>query len=376
MPNSFAIYGREATPNPQPWTWTWTPGTNLANFFALYGYSKLADSSGDLTVSVAATVAATLDGPIQVAKFHNLTLGATLSVSQRCRGLMPLVTGNLVVNSGGGISMTGLGAKGAANWAIGRDIFVPTSITFTGKNTSLAQFLAWVRSTGYCIFDPTMYACPLPGMGDVQCDWATWTPYGSNLVTDAGCGQASSFNYATAANLAGSTGFSGSNAPGGGGSGGAYSGGAFCSQAPGGRGYPWGGGPGSGANSGGLPIVNMPEDHCGKGGGGYAPGAGNPRGDGTASGVGGVLCVVVLGTSTINSGGVIQADGLSGGVAANVSAGCSGGGVAKLLGLGTISNTGTLRANGGTSAGGTYPGGAGGAGCAETKTFAQMGWAA
>lgn len=380
MPSGFDYSTQDA--DPQQWTWTWAPGANLANFFALYDYSKLADSSGDLTVSVATAVASTLDGPIQVAKFHNLTLGATLSASQRCRGFMPLVTGDLVVNSGGGLSMTGLGAKGAANWAIGRDIFVPTSITFTGKNTSLAQFLAWIRSTGYCIFDPTLYACPPPGLGDVQCDWGTWAPFGSPLVSAAGCGPGAiaTVRYGTVGTSAGTTGTAGSNAPGGGGAGAAFTANTTTTSigGAGGDAFPWGGGPGGGGGysnlSTWLKVLNGVA-YCGKGGlGDYGAGAGNPAGDNTSSGVGGVVIVIVQGAVSILSGGIIQADGMPG-ISGTAGGAGSGGGAACIIYGGAYSNSGTIRANGGAGAT-TGPGGTGGAGVASAKTITQMGWAA
>ena len=220
----------------QPWTAVWTPGVNLVNFYNLY------DSKGDVTISVATSIPTTLDGPIQVARYGALTVNAALTASQRCRGLMPLCD-SLSVGATGSISMTARGAAGSKNWAVDRDIFVPQSITFTGKNTSYADFLKWIQTTGYCIFDPSMYACPPPGMGDVTCDWATWTPYGSTIISAAGCGLGARGQYGGVGSyLSGYTGGAGTLGTGGGGSGGmAYAGGT-CSGSPG---RPWGGGPGS-----------------------------------------------------------------------------------------------------------------------------------
>lgn len=371
----------------QPWTVTWKPGVSLANFLALYDFDSHADANGDLAVSGATNITTTLDGPIQVAKFRNLTVNSTLGASQRCRGLFLAVAGNLNVGAAGVISMSALGAAGSSKWA-NKDIFVPQSITFTGKNTSYAQFLAWIRSTGYCIFDPNLYAAPLPGMGDVQCDWATWTPLGSVIISAAGCGAgvSSACTYsAGAGGAAGGAGAAGTNAPGGGGSGAFYttSGGATsigCS----GPGRVWGGGPGGGGVVGPYVSSQASDIYGGPGGAGAGSngggGAGNPPGAGAGSGAtgstgtGGILITVVLGSVTLTAGHVISANGMAGGAAGLSGGGGSGGGKAALYYVGTLTGTPNVTATGGAGGTSAAAAGAGGAGATEVATLATKGW--
>ncbi|MHC1791769.1 hypothetical protein [Solidesulfovibrio sp.] len=370
----------------QPWTAIWTPGVNLVNFFNLY------DNKGNVTISAPTSIASTLDGPIQVARYGALTVNGGLTTAQRCRGLIVL-SDSLTMGAGGHMSMTARGAAGASNWAVDKDIFVPQSITFTGKNTSYADFLKWIRQTGYCIFDPSMYACPPQGMGDVQCDWATWTPHGSAIVSAAGCGvgihgvaipAGSSFN--------GSTGEAGTN--GGAGSGGrggvssAVAGATASSRSA--PGTPWGGGPGgAGIYAGSSNIANAEPDMWGgrggdsKGNGAAGGGAGNPGGTGVApglaggNGTGGVLASICRGAVALAAGHLLSSLGSAGGDgvgAGSCGGGGSGGGPVSLLFGGALTGTPNLLASGGPAGTGAIPGGPGAAGSTQAKTFAQMGW--
>ena len=372
----------------QPWTAVWTPGVNLVNFYNLY------DSKGDVTISAATSIPTTLDGPIQVARYGALTVNAALTAAQRCRGLIPLCD-SLTVGAAGSISMTARGAAGAKNWAVDKDIFVPQSITFSGKNTSYADFLKWIRTTGYCIFDPSMYACPPPGMGDVTCDWATWTPYGNTIISAAGCGIGGGpglGNQSYSHGGVGGTGTAGGTG-GGGGGGAAYSG----SGCQGGPGRPWGGGAAaastaqSGCNTGPDPwggqggsSVNTGSNYNAMGGG-----AGNPGGNGSApgnkggDGTGGILFCLCRGNATLAAGAVLSANGVQGGSAlgSNTSApgAGSGAGSVALVHGGTLSNAGSMTAVGGAYGPSTANyalGGQGGAGSTQAKSFAAMGWAA
>ncbi len=354
----------------QQWSFTWTPGAALANFFALYNFDSHADANGDFTTTGATSIATTLDGPIQVARFRGLTVNHALTPSQRCRGLMPIAD-TLAVGAAGAISMTGMGAAGSSKWAYNRDIFVPQSITFTGKNTSWAQFLAWIRQTGYCIFDPNMYANPLPGMGDVQCDWATWTPYGTTIIPVSGCG--AHVMSPASVGIAGTSGGTGSGGCGG-----------LNPISTTGAGRPWGGGGGSaGANGSGQAS---PDDWGGVGGTAYASGmaggAGNPGGAGggggaTAgtSGTGGILLVLARVSATLTGGHGFYANGSTGGNGSGqCGGGGSGGGSANLLCIATPTGTPNLTATGGAGGTGTSAGYAGGAGSTRSTTFAAMGW--
>lgn len=345
------------------WTATWTPGVNLVNFYNLY------DSRGDVTISAPTSIQTTLDGPIQVARYGALTVNAALTALQRCRGLIVL-SDSLSVGAAGSISMTARGAAGSSKWVANKDIFVPQSITFTGKNTSYADFLKWIRQTGYCIFDPTLYACPPPGMGDVTCDWATWTPYGSTIISATGCG-AAQLGFTTA-NSAGVVGNAGTLAPGGGGTGSTSS---YRSVSAPGR--VWGGGPGSGCVAT-RTVDEMPDIWGGHGGQGtYSGGAGNPSGNNvdTSKGTGGCLFAFVRYDVVLTAGHLFTAGGMPGENGAGGGGG-SGGGRAALYHSGSMTGSPNMSAAGGLTTGGNYPGGAGGAGSTTVSTFAAMGWTA
>ena len=363
----------------QPWTAVWTPGVNLVNFFNLY------DSKGAVTISAPTAIPTTLDGPIQVVRYGALTVNAALTAAQRCRGLIVL-SDTLSVGAAGAISMTARGAAGAANWAVDKDIFVPQAITFTGKHTSYADFLAWIRKTGYCIFDPSLYACPPPGMGDVTCDWATWTPYGGTIISAAGCG-----GYTVnGQNGNPKTGNAGSG--GGTGSGGTGSGSTYTMAPQGSPGRPWGGGPGSSgvySDPSYGAWFRAPDAFGGIGGSalqntGNAPsggGAGNPGGSGTdggasgSDGTGGVLMCICRGNVSLTAGHAFTANGSQGG-AGTRGGGGSGAGSLLLAYLGTLTGTPNMTATGGPAGTGTNPGAPGGLGSTQSKSFAIMGWAA
>lgn len=349
----------------QPWVAVWTPGVNLANFFSLY------DSRGDITISTPTFIPTTLDGPIQVARYGALTVNAALTASQRCRGLI-ILSDARSTGAAGSVSMTARGAAGAKNWAVDKDIFVPQAITFSGKNTSYADFLRWIRTTGYCIFDPSLYACPPPGMGDVTCDWALWTPYGNTIISAAGCGLGSFGTNGSA----GSNGGTGSGA-----AGGSYSGYSGI-PAPG---RPWGGGPGAAGNGNNGWAPYTPDLYGGKGGistnyGGG--GAGNPGGTGNAAangndGTGGVLIDICRGNVTLTAGHSLTSNGSAGGAGGVCGGGGSGAGSVSLLYGGTLTGTPNLVAAGGPAGSGSSSSGyAGGAGSTQAKSFATMGWAA
>lgn len=333
----------------ESWTATWTPGVNLANFYNLY------DSKGNVTISTDTSISNALDGPIQVARYGAGIINAKLTLAQRGRGFIPLFD-SLSMGAAGSISINALGAIGTREWAATKDICVPQSIIFTGKNTSYADFLAWIRKTGYCIFDPTLYACPPAGMGDVQCDWATWTAYGSALISAAGCGAGGARKRGGGANSGanGNNGVAGVNAPGGGGGGGWYSGGGgyTADGGQGGPAVPW---------SGGSPGLGSYE---GFGTDGYL--WGGPWIQSVRPG--GVCFVFCRGNVTLTSGHLFSANGES---ASSTYMAGAGAGRIGLFYNGTLAGT-----FNGTASGGGFTSWAsnGGAGVADIKTFAQMGW--
>lgn len=371
------------------WTAIWTPGVNLVNFYNLY------DSKGDVTISTATSIASTLDGPIQVARYGALTVNAALSVTNRCRGLL-ILCDSLAMGAAGSITMTARGAAGNAGW-VNQDILIPSAINVRGQDTSYRALIKWLAAGGYAVFDPTLWACPLPGMGDVQADYAAWPGKGTSMLAAASCG--AGVAPATTATAVGATGGAGSNGgTGGGGSGGQqYASGNYGAAS--GPGRVWGGGPGAGGVRGGTyanavdPTKGISADSYGGPGGAavntvdtYAVGggAGNPGGvaAGTGgavggAGTGGVLLIICRGAVALTAGHVLSANGVAGGAgnAYGAGGGGSGGGSVLLAYGGTLTGTPNLTATGGAGgSAGSYGGGAGGAGATQVKTFAQMGW--
>jgi len=364
-----------------PWSSSLTltaSGQNLANLFALY------NSQGAVTVGSGTTaINATQDGPIQVARYGALTVNGTLTASNRCRGLVVLCD-SLSMGASGVITMNGLGAAGSSKWA-NQDIVIPTiQVAFSGKNTSFAAFQAYLAATGYGVFDPTLYACPPPGFGDVQANFASWPGNGTAIISKVGCGSAGSVTGMI--RVAGVTGNAGSNGgPGGGGSGGGSPSNDYGIW-PGANAYVWGGGPG-GQGIGTLVYDRQPPnlnagDFCNQGGSSTCSGgggAGNPGGSGYGSGgsqgVGGVLVVICRGAVSFASGAQMTANGSAGGAGgSNGGGGGSGGGSVSLLYLSGATTGLTMTASGGSGGSGGLAGGAGGAGSTQAKTFSQMGY--
>lgn len=334
---------------PKGWRQT-IPLTNIATLFALYR------SAGDVTINSATSLPTTLDGPIQVVRYGSLTVDAPMTVTNRCRGLV-ILCDSLVMGSTGSISMTGKGAAGSPHWAH-QDIVVPSFMNLTGRRAALRDFWSWLGKMGYAIFDPTMFACPSPMMPDVQADYSSWPGRGTAIISASGCGaQTGAVALGTAyiafnSTYSGSAGNAGLNAPGGGGGGtaSAVNSGANA-WAYGGRGGPgrvWGGGD----RATGYRNVNTMGP---LGVDGYLYGA-------SAIGTGGVLLVFVRYSISVTSGHSLSANGVYDSMA--YSGGTGAGKVGVFYG-GSISGSLNLSAT---------AGGNGGAGHAEAKTFATMGW--
>ena len=347
----------------------WGPGTNLSGLFNLY------PSLGDVTL--AADLATTLDGPMQVFRFGALTINTARTVTNRCRGAV-ILCDSLTMGASGSFSMFARGAAGSAKWA-NQDILIPTSAVFSGKNTDRAAFLAYLAATGYFIADPTLFACPPSGLGDVVADYASWPARGTAIVSAAGCGAMLSGLGAAGGSgtiVGGATGNAGYSGGTGGGGRGCYYytiGFSGCGHQYSGAGRVWGGGAGGGSTvDDGAPNGLAADQYGGNGGYSYGAGAGNPDGAGQASGTGGVLIIICRGAVNIASGASLTAIGVdAAGNWGGNAGGSSGGGSVSLFYGGTYSNSGTMTAGGG---GGYAYGGAGGAGSTQVKTFATMGW--
>jgi hypothetical protein len=345
-----------------PWQMPFNPGLglnstqSLSNLFALYNYWQGQQS---LTISSATNLPTVQDGPIQVFKVGALTVNAALGFSNRCRGGI-LLCDSLTMGASGIITAPG-GAAGSSKW-LNQDILIPNNAVFTGKNTSWAQFQAWIAANGFFLFDPTLLALGYPGMGDIQANPTAWPGNGTAIISAAGCG---------APGAAGANG-----APGGGGVGNVVqgSGGYGTSGAAGAPGRVWGGGPGSGGAYQSTTSYLTPTDQYGgpggPGAGGGTGGAGNPAGagGGGGNGTGGVLFIICRGNVSLTSGHLLSANGasVSGG---SGSGGGSGAGSISLFYLGTLTGTPNLTATGG---GGGSP--TGGAGSTQVKTFSAMGY--
>lgn len=354
-----------------PWMQSWVPGPSLANLFALY------PSRGNATIATATSIPSTLDGPIQVVRYGALTVNAALTVTNRCRGLV-ILADSLTMGAAGSISMTARGAAGNSAWA-NQDIGIPTSLALSGKTFSQRAFWDWLATTGYCIWDPSLFACPPPGMGDVQADWSSWPSKMAAIVSAAGCGATKD-----AVSITGGVGSPG-NAGTLGGTGGGANGGANLSggqSLPNTRGLVWGGGVG---NNGYYAYTALGPDMWG-GRGGRAitasttgGGAGNPSGNDvpTSNGTGGVLIVIVRGNVSLAAGHVFESNGMPGENGSQVGGGGSAGGSSSLYYGGVLTGTPNMLAKGGLGGiGGTYNGSPGGTGSTQCKPFSAMGWAA
>ena len=335
------------------WTTAWAPGANLSGLFSLY------PSLGDVTL--AANLATTLDGPMQVFRYGALTINTARTVTNRCRGAV-ILCDSLAMGASGSFSMTAKGAAGSVKWA-NQDVLVPTSAVFSGKHTDRAAFLAYLAATGYAIFDPTLFACPPPGMGDVVADYTSWPGRGTTIISAAGCGAGAWYNAsvslwgASYMGGAGNAGGAGSQGCGGGGSGCWIGyGGTQVTAGAGMAGHPWGGGF---ASLGAAGCITDCADRVPDG----LPG--------------GVILVIVRGNVSLTTGHTIDARSFASG---NAGAGSPGGGFAGLYYSGSLSGTPNILAGVGSNNGAltfgnvTYSGGAGGAGSAQAKTFATMGW--
>ena len=336
----------------KPWVMPWAPGAGLSGLFNLY------PSLGDLTL--AADIATTLDGPVQVVRYGALTVNAARTVTSRCRGLVVLCD-SLTMGASGSLSVAGKGAAGGPA-LVSQNIVLPTSMVLTGKKTSQVDLFAYLAATGYFIGDPNLFAAPPPGMGDVQADYTNWPGRGTAIITAANCGLGGNYAYAAVTgNYAGMSGTAGTNgAPGGGGAGRYNAPSSAAVNGGGADGHVWGGGAGGGGsyNNGSAPLSRSASPYGG------IVGLGASAGNGGAGG--GVLIVIARNNVSLTAGHVFSADGLAGTTVNSTEGGGGGGGSVSLFYGGTLTGTPNLTATGASPNGG--------AGSTQTKTFAQMGW--
>lgn len=336
-------------------------------------------SDGSLTVTGAETVTSTLDGPMVVSNFDDLTInsGASLTLSNRCKGWLIYCRGNLSIE--GTLSMSG---KGCA--------LDPTS---EGVGANGLRIIRYVTGE-----TDTLSASELDGCGtDAEGAEANQPAIAGNgkiyqITRDGGAGGAGG---------SGGVGNSGASSTTscGGGAGGGRGGQLGNDGGAGSDGNCWRGGSGGGGgvyasggsnanlHTGGSGASNGDANKGpGGGGSGVAPGSVGSTGEGINgqngfTGAGGLLIIIVRGNITVAGGAFITNDGLVGGRGGDAipaggaqpgggGGGASGGGSILILHAGTYTNSGTVRCAGGVkSVGGTsyntviaFNGGAGGAG--------------
>lgn len=286
-------------------------------------------ADGAVTISADTNIASTEDGDIVVMNYASLTVdaGKTLTVANRCKGLVIRVQGNLVLN--GTITMTGKGCSGAPAGATSETTRAFSNVQLPNSDFYLTSLLSTASGTTYSI-------AQTGGAGGGQ----VWTHYGKlngNAGSagangscggggGAGTGYGAAYNDMGVDGLGGSAGNAYRGGSGGGGSGGNQGVGGSCAGTA---------ASGDTGGNGGTGIGNPGTSPGGGGGGaGVIPGAGGSGrlsgidGSVGGTGVGGVLIIAVGGS--ITGTGIISADGIQGGYggrgAGNYTGGGGGGG--------------------------------------------------
>lgn len=306
----------------------------------------------------------TYDGDMWVGNFTNLTIDAsvTLSTNRPCRGMLIYCSGNATIN--GALSMTARGGHSdpttsgggsPASAVSSTGLRIPLAGGPDGTETLAAADLAGAGTAAIAAVanhdaisgDGTIFTInKLGGVG------GSGGPPGT--VGAAGLTGAKTISAGGGASGRGND---GDGSTGQGGASGAFSGGASsgsCRHASSSAGGSYGGA-GSAAGAGGS-------------GEGIGGGVGNPgvTGYGTSGGqndgVGGIIWLIVKGDITIGASGSIQGKGTVGPSANYYGGSGSGGGAIMICYAGTLTNNGTISANGGSGGGGIHGGHAGGHG--------------
>jgi hypothetical protein len=386
----------------QQWASAVAVGKSLKDLYA---------SQGDVTLTGANTVATLLDGPEKVVRFGNLVLGdgttaTSLTATSRCKGLT-VICDNLTVKNNASLNMTARGARVFTNddpFFPFVDFKIPNQITLNSNQATLAQALAVIRQNGFAPWDQGTFQTVVAAMFGFSLSVSQAGTLA--LMLASGCGASGGGVVASGGYTYGVTGTTGgagtSGGCGGGGAGGAYANGGGSTSSSGGYGCPYSGGSGGGGADGDQihsMMSSFGSKYSGPGGAGgggtgyggvrgsfmgdtpaYAycgAGAGNPGGSGGytgGSGTGGKLVIICYGAITVQSGGKIEANGVTGGGGGRVAGGGSGGGHISIIAP-TLANSGTIQAAGGSSGAASLAGGGyGGAGSVVTKTFTDMGW--
>ena len=325
-------------------------------------------SDGDLHVVSDLQLASTQDGDMIVKNYRNLTIdaGATLTVSDRCRGLLLYVVGDLIGSSDPAnpavISMT---ARGCHANPADSDVTSDTPVAPSDGNAVHADGIQIPFLTASGADTLTAH---LEGFGNdayaLNGKYAALVGRVGKLVSIPRVGGAGAPRTASDGDGANGTAGTGGQTGGGGASGdNRVTDGA---QTQGASGTCFSGGSGGGY----ADVGGEAESYGGQGGdcsmySNHGSGAGNPAGDlcdvgmEGEDGTGGLLVVIVSGDVTGNI--TLRADGMAGGDSSSYTqGGGSGGGVVILAHRGTSSAT--LMAGGGLGGSGSNAGGDGGAG--------------
>ena len=310
-------------------------------------------SDGALNTTGDVSLASTLDGDMVVKQYTSLKINAghTLTVANRCKGLVIYVHGDCTIN--GTLSMTARGANADASAAgdpSGTAGLKFPRFTANGTDVYTAPSTTSLANAGAAVINTEANQKRINGMGTV-------------------------FTLARTAGGAGGHG---------GGNGGFGGSGALGTCFGGG-----GGGGGGGRDTG---FYNVPGDNAapnggegGRGNGGGGAGAGNPGGgtsvansagpSGTgaigSAGTGGTIILIVKGRLIIGATGKIESKGAAGGNSSSVQdnggggGGGAGGGAILILYAESFTNSGTIDASGGAGGAGHTNGANGGAGAVQ-----------
>jgi hypothetical protein len=335
-----------------------TNGTNWSAQYISNGNWFGTGADGALNITSGTTsLTSTTDGAAVVKNYSSISIssGATLTLSNRCKGLILYCTGNCTIN--GTIKMDGLGASAAGSALTISEYTQQSDGITTGQGPIIINTFSTPAAGG---------AGGAGAAGSAGGTGGTGTAGTGGTAGQAGGGGGGGGSYSGSAGGSGAAGTSYCGGSGGGG--------AAYNIATAGNGSTNGGTGGSGANAG--------VSGAGGGGGGAGqPGGSAGSGDGAGSngsaataGGGGYLVLIVGGNLTIGSTGLISSNGTAGGNGGNGSGqvsgaggGGAGGGVIWIFYAGTLSNSGTVECLGGAggTGGSTYTtqkGGTGGAG--------------
>lgn len=334
-------------------------------------------SDGDLNTTGNVTLNSVQDGDVVVKNYTSLTInsGHTLTVANRCKGLVIYVNGDCTIN--GNLNMD---LKGAAVDPVAAGVSA-NGLRFTRFKSGSSQTLAAsdLAGCGTSLINSEGNQLGTSGDGiifQIQRGGAGGGGGGSQGYTNGGSG----------AN--GSTGQSGGGGGGAGvdlGGGNGASGTCFVGGSGGGGGGYYSGGGSASANGGAGGNGGSPHPNNVSGGGaGNPPGTGYVGSSGVVSnspgGGGGFLALFVRGNLTIGASGVISSQGSRGGnctayIHRSGGGGGAGGGNIIIAHAGKLTNNGTLTAAGGAGGignGGSVSnnnGGAGGNGSVQGPTL-------